>query len=172
MTVRTPQAIRGVSLSSEAPLEDIYPSIASTGVGKALDRLYNLIPQGFGQIRLSYLLFVPPTAPLALLSYLTLKVTGERYAITNRGVKRVRVLGGQTLQQAAFEDMHEIQIDPESRSEFFQTADIRLNDIHGQTLLALRGVPRPDRVVDVIREAKRARGQVKDALDRIAARPT
>lgn len=170
MPVRTPQAIRGVSSSSEAPLEQIYPSIAMTGLGKSLDRLYNLIPQGFGQVRLSYLLFVPPTVPLAALAYLALKVFGEHYAITNRAVKRVRILGGQTVQQAAFEDIHEILIDPDSRSQFFQTGDLRLNDVHGQTLLDLRGVPYPERVVAVIREAQLARQRVAASLAQIASR--
>jgi len=170
MSVRPPQAIRGVSFTSEAPLEEIYPSIARTGLGRALDRLYNLIPQGFGQVRLSYLLFVPPTVPLALLAYFVLKIAGERYAITNRAVKRVKVLGGQLIQQVALEDIHEIVIDPDSRCEFFQTADLRLNDDHGQTLLELRGVPYPERVVDVICDASSARRQVQSSLDRIAAR--
>lgn len=170
MPVRPPQAIRGVSSGSEGPLEEIYPSIAMTGLGKTLDRLYNLIPQGFGQVRLSYLLFVPPTAPLALAAYIALKVTGEHYAITSRAVKRVRILGGQTVQQALLEDIHEILVDPDSRSSFFQTADLRLNDSQGQTLLELRGVPHPDRVVAVIREARSARQRVAASLEQIAAR--
>lgn len=170
MPVRPPQAIRGVSSSSEGPLEEIYPSIAMTGLGKTLDRLYNLIPQGFGRVRLSYLLFVPPTAPLALVAYFALKIFGEHYAITSHAVKRVRILGGQTVQQALLTDIHEILIDPDSRSEFFQTGDLRLNDARGQTLLELRGVPRPERVVSVICEAQLARRQVAAALACIASR--
>lgn len=170
MPVRPPQAIRGVSASGEAPLEEVYPSIAMTGLGRALDQLYGLIPQGYGRVKLSYLLFVPPTIPLALGAYLALKAFGEYYAVTNRSVRRVRIVGGETVQQVALEDIQEIVIDADTRSDFFRTADVRLNDALGQTLLELRGVPYPERMVSVIRDAQTSRRQVASALATINAR--
>ena len=62
--------------------------VAATGIGQALNGLYESMPIRIWGIKLSHV-FALPTAPLGMLIYLLMKVTGERYVVTNRAVKRV-----------------------------------------------------------------------------------
>lgn len=169
MLTKKPQAISGVSSTYENVLEDVYPSIAVTGLGPFLNSLYESLP-GFGQVKLSYLLFIPPTLPLALLAYFLVKIGGVKYVVTNRSVKRTTLLGGQTLDEAPLLQIDQIAVDPDSRLAFFRSGDVRLSNAAGDTLLLLRGVQYPDRVVQVICEARDARLLVEQSLAAIRGR--
>lgn len=170
MTTKKPQAIAGVSSTYENVVEELFPSIAMTGLGRFLNQLYECLPVGVGQCKLSHLLFVPPTLPLALLGYLLLKVGGSRYVVTNRAVKRLKSLGNHLLEEAPLSQVARVAVDPDSRLSFFRTGDVRLSNAEGDTLLLLRGVPYPDRFCQVICETRDARRQVESSLAAIRAR--
>lgn len=169
MLTQKPQAVAGVSSNYENVLEEIYPSVGKTAIGWFLNALYESLP-GFGEIRLSYLLFVPPTWPLGLLAYVWLKITGSKYVVTNRAVKRFPVLGIRLQEEALLEQVEQISVDPDSRLAFFRSGDVRLTGANGSTLMLLRGVPYPDRLVRVIEEVRFARQQTESSLTTIRGR--
>jgi hypothetical protein len=170
MITQKTQAISGVSASYENVIEELYPSIAMTGLGQFLNQLYESIPAKIGGIKISHLLFVLPTAPLALLWYLILKVAGSRYVVTNRAVKRLASLGYRQLEEVPLAQVESVEVDPDSRLTFFRTGDVRLVNAAGDTLMLLRGVQYPDRFRQVILEARDARVQVEAALATIGKR--
>lgn len=169
MLTKKVQAISGVSPGYESVVEDLYPSIACTGLGEFLNRLYECIPVRIWGIKLSNL-FALPTAPLAILGYLGLKVFGSRYTITNRNVNESRALGIRLLKSVPLEQIADVSVDPDSRQAFYRTGDIRLTNASGDTLLLMRGIPYPDRFRQVILETRDARRQVASALSRIQQR--
>lgn len=169
ITTKT-QPISGVSTGYENVIEELYPSIAMTGLGQVLNQLYESIPQKINGIKLSHILFVLPTMPLALLAYFLLKLGGSRYLVTNRAVKRMAALGMRQLEEVPLTQIEQVTVDPDSRLSFFRTGDIRLVNAVGDTVLLLRGVPYPDRFAQVIREARDARQQVEASLATINQR--
>jgi|UniRef100_A0A7C4LKC1 hypothetical protein len=170
MPTKKPQAISGVSSTYENVIEEVYPSIAITGMGRFLNALYESIPVGIGQVKLSHVLFVLPTLPLALLTYVLLKLGGSKYVVTNRAVKRTSFLGGRLLEEVPLSQIAAVSVDPDSRLKFFRTGDVRLSDAAGDTLLLLRGVQYPDRLVQVILEVRDARRLVESSLATIRSR--
>lgn len=156
ITTKT-QPISGVSSGYENVIEELYPSIAKTGLGQFLNQLYESIPFPSNDVKLSYFLFIPPTLPLALLAYFLLKLAGERYLVTNRAVKRLSSLGYRQLQEVPLGQIESVSVDPDSRLDFFRTGDVRLVNSAGDTLVLLRGVPYPDRFAQVILEVRDAR---------------
>ncbi len=170
MITTKPQPISGVSSNYENILEDLYPSIALTGLGQSLNGLYESIPLKINGVKLSYILFVLPTMPLALLAYFLMKLSGSRYVITNRAVKRLAALGYRQLEEAPLSQISQVTVDPDSRLDFFRTGDVRLTNAGGDTLLLLRGVPYPDRFAQVILEARDARKYVEASLATISKR--
>lgn len=170
MLTKKPQAISGVSANYENVIEELYPSIAMTPIGQLLHALYESVPLGIGQFKLSYLLFIPPTIPIALLVFFWLKVFGTRYVVTNRAVKRVQSLGVRMLNEAPLAQIDQLTVDPDSRLPFFRTGDVRLSDAKGDTLLLLRGVPYPDRFRQVILETRDARRLTESSLNTIRNR--
>ena len=169
MLTKKQQAISGVSPGHESIVEEMYPSIAATGLGEALNRLYECIPIRIGGIKLSHV-FALLTAPLGMLIYLLMKVGGSRYIVTNRAVKRVASLGYKLHEAVPLAQIAQVTIDPDSRQAFFKTGDIRLSNAAGDTLLLLRGIPHPERFQQVINETRLAKSQTAASLARIQAR--
>jgi hypothetical protein len=169
MLTKKPQAVAGVSSNYENIIEDLYPSIATTFIGQLLNGLYESLP-GYGQVRLSYLLFIPFTWPLALAAYFLLKISGSKYVVTNRNVKEMSALGTRLIKETPLGNIERISIDPDSRLAFFRTGDIRLSGAAGDTLMLLRGVPFPERFVQVIEEVRQARSATEASLQAIRAR--
>ena len=169
MLTKKQQAISGVSPGYESIVEELYPSIAATGIGQALNGLYECIPIRIGGIKLSHV-FALITAPLGMLIYLLMKVGGSRYVVTNRSVKRVASLGFKLLDAVPLSQIAQVTIDPDSRQTFYKTGDIRLSNAAGNTLLLLRGVPYPERFQQVINETRDAKSQTAAALATINAR--
>jgi hypothetical protein len=170
MLTKKPQAISGVSPKSESVIEELYPSMATTGLGQLLHGLYESIPIGIGNIKLSHLLFVPPTIPLALLLYFGMKVFGSKYVVTNRAVKIGPAMGLSIDTEVPLDKISVVSVDPDSRLAFFKTGDVRLTGNAGETLLLLRGVPYPDRYRQVIAEAVDAQRMVAASLNTIRNR--
>lgn len=161
------QAITGVSPQTESVIEELYPSIAMTGIGAFLNTLYNSIPVRVWGLKVSHLLFALPTAPIAVLAYFYLKVLGAKYVVTNRAVCRKAGMGERLYQSVPLAQVTDVAIDENSRQEFYSSADIRLSDSAGKTLLVLEGVPFPERFQQVIVEARDAQHQVAASLNRI-----
>ena len=170
MLTQKPQAISGVSPDHESIIEELYPSIAATSIGEFINNVLDSIPTRIWGMKVSNLLFGLPLAPLAVLVYLWMKVFGSRYVVTNRVVKRVNSIGVRTHETVSLSQIVTASVDPDSLCEFYITGDVRLTGAGGQTLLLLRGVPRPDRFCQVIQEACDAKRQVGSALAQINAR--
>lgn len=169
MLTKKVQAISGVSPGFESVVEEMYPSIACTGLGEFLNRLYECIPVKVWGVKISNV-FALLTAPLGILIYLGLKVVGSRYTVTNRSVNRVSSLGIRLLESVPLAQIADVSIDPDSRQDFYRTADVRLTNAAGDTLLLMRGIPYPERFRQVILETRDARSQVAASLARIQAR--
>ena len=169
MLTKKQQAISGVSPGYESIVEEMYPSIAATGIGQALNGLYESIPIRIFGIKLSYV-FALVTAPLGMLIYLLMKVVGSRYVVTNRAVKQVASLGLRLQQEVPLTQIAQVSIDPDSRQTFYKTGDVRLSNANGDTLLLLRGIPHPERFQQVIDETRIAKSQTAAALAAINAR--
>ncbi|MDZ4689474.1 MAG: hypothetical protein SH850_30735 [Planctomycetaceae bacterium] len=169
MLTKKPQAIAGVSPGSESIIEELYPSITATWLGQLLNGLYESIPIGMGNIKLSHA-FALVTWPFALVGYLLMKVGGSRYVVTNRSVKRRVSIGDRLLEETPLAGIDRVTVDPDSRLAFFKTGDVRLSSAAGDTLLLLRGVPYPDRFCQVILEARDAQQQVAASLATMNAR--
>jgi hypothetical protein len=163
------QAISGVSPGFESIVEEMYPSIAATGIGQVLNNVYEAVPTRIWGIKLTNA-FALPTAPLGMVVYLLMKVFGERYVVTNRAVKRVAALGFRLFQEVPLAQIAGVSIDPDSRLAFFKTGDVRLTNAAGETLLLMRGIPYPERFQQVINETRTAKSQTAAALATINAR--
>lgn len=163
------QAITGVSPNYETVIEDVYPSIAATGIGQALNGLYECVPFRIWGIKLSHV-FALVTAPIGALVYLLMKAFGSRYVVTNRSVRRMSAIGFQLMESVPLTQIAEVTIDPDSRQTFYRTGDIRLSNAGGDTLLLLRGIPYPERFQQVILETRDAKNQTAAALAMIQAR--
>ena len=170
MLTQKPQAISGVSPDHEAVIEELYPSIAATSLGDLIQGLLESIPVRVWGMKVSNLLFGLLLAPLAAIVYLWMKVFGCRYVLTNRAIKRLNALGFRLQESVPLAQVASISVDPDSRMSFYQTGDIRLVGLGGQTVMLLRGIPRPDRFAQVIQETCDAKRQVESSLARIKAR--
>ncbi len=169
-TAAPPQAIAGVSSTQEREIETEFPSIAAVAPGRLLGSLLNSIPAGIGSVKFSYLLFGLPLAPLGVLGYLQLKVTGQRYLVTNRSVSVRGALTGQSVKQVALKDIAAVDVDVLAGQEFFRAGDVVLRNAAGDEILRCAGVPQPDRFRHVILNARDARLQSDDALAAINKR--
>ncbi|GIX04150.1 MAG: hypothetical protein KatS3mg114_0019 [Planctomycetaceae bacterium] len=168
--MKRPQAIAGVSPQHETLIEEFYPSLAATPLGRFLDSLYESMPYGLGRLKLSYVLFIPPTLPVVALAYFYMKIAHGKYVLTNRALKHTTLLGGRLLAEVPLLEIQEVAIDERSRGRFFPVADVVVTRTQSDSELILRGMPYPDRVVQVIVEAREARRQVGQALQTIERR--
>jgi hypothetical protein len=167
---RSTPAIAGVSSTVENRIEELFPSVAMTSLGRWMVRLYNCWPVPMGPLPLSAWLFVLPSAPLVAVTYVILKLWGPRYLVTNRAVKQLRGLGRQVLVETPWSQVARATVDPDSRLPYFRTGDVRVEGLQGETLQLLRAVPYPDRFASVLNTVATARQSVQDAQDRIHRR--
>jgi hypothetical protein len=169
---RKPSAISGVSASLEAEIMTIYPSVASMGLARALGGLYEILPLKIFGVKLSYMLFVLPTAPLALLMYSMLKVVGHRFTLTNRSMQKWKSLGSHKVSQVALTDITSIEVRQLAGQKFYKAGDLVL--IGGKSndeLMTISGVPYPHIFKQTILEARDARQMTAASLATIKARP-
>jgi hypothetical protein len=169
-TAAPPQAIAGVSPSHEREIETEFPSIAAVAPGRILGGLMNCLPVGTGIVKLSYLIFGLPLAPLGVIGYLQLKVTGQRYTVTNRSVSVRGAMTGAVVKQVALKDVASVDVDVLGGQEFFRAGDVVLRNAGGDEILRCAGVPQPERFKHVIIEARDARMQSDEALAAINKR--
>ena len=87
MLTKKVQAISGVSPGFESVVEELYPSIACTGIGGFLNRLYECIPIKIWGVKISHV-FALLTAPIGV-------------AMTEKEKTVLRLAGKITAQQIA-----------------------------------------------------------------------
>jgi hypothetical protein len=171
MSSKRPPAISGVTSSAEAPIASVYPSIAATGLGRLLGQIYESIPLRICGLKLSNLLFVLPTAPIAASIYLLQKIGGTRYLLTNRALQAWQSLGNMRVASVNLSDISDVEIHQDPGQVFFRAADLFILNKAGVRILTLAGVPFADIFRRTILEARDARQQVAASLDTIRARP-
>ena len=169
-TALQPQPIAGVSPQIENTIMTVYPSLAAWGAGRAIGRLCDSIPLKLNGIKLSYLMFGLPAAMLALLLYVTQKILGDRYVLTNRALESRAALGKTLRGRAALTEIDHVDIERRGGQAFYHAGDLVAYDAAGNVLLRLDGVPRPDVFRQTILEARDARRQTEASLATIAAR--
>ncbi len=170
MVNRNPPAISGVSAEAEALIMTVYPSIAATALGRLIGSCLESLPLKIGGVKLSHLLFFAPAAAIAAPLYGFLKLFGETYVLTNRGVQKRSSLGNRLISQVPLTSIEDVVVREEPGQAFYPAADIYLMDKSGTGLAVLAGVPRADVFRQTIVEARDAHKQVAAALKTIKAR--
>lgn len=170
MAVMAQSPIAGVSAGRDRLIEVTYPSIAATGLGRLIGTLCSSIPVRIGGVPLSCLLFGLPVAPLGAAIYLSQKVLGNRYLLTNRGVEVRKSIGTQLEHRVELANIAAITITVDPGQEFSKAGNLELRDARGGVLLTLPGVKWPERLKSAIQEARDARMSNDAALAQIQAR--
>jgi len=170
MPAAKPQAIFGVSAGYESTIETVYPSIAASGIGRAIGRICDSVPIRVAGIKLSHLLFGPLVAPFALIGYAVYKLFDSRYVLTNRSVRVLSSIGDKLKGEVGLGEIDNIAIRVRSGQEFYHAGDLVLLKAGGDELLTLPAVPRPARLRQVILDARDARLLSDASLATINAR--
>lgn len=164
-----PQAISGVS-TGENQIMTVYPSICAGGLGRLLGSLYDSIPVRIFGPKLSRLLFVLPSAPIALALYVLQKLTGNKYVLTNNSVEVWSLIGKRRSGTVALSDVSGVQTTQRGGQAFYDAADLELLSESGDTLMTLPGLPRAEVFGETIMKAYSAKSSVASALATIEAR--
>ena len=170
MPSTTSQAISGVSADRENVSMIVYPSMAATGLGRALGNLFESIPLKINGIKLSHLLFPLPASPIALKIYFYMKIFGNRYVLTNRSVQIWKSLGSRMVSEVPLADVEQITRHQSSGQIFYKASDLSLLGADGKVLMQLDGVPNAEVFRQTLLKARDARRQVQASLGTIAAR--
>lgn len=180
MATAIAQPIAGVSANRETEIEVIYPSVAGGFLGAIIGNIMSIatgIPSGKGiagtillAIRLAlYVALGSVCVPLVLLAY-AMKVFGSSYVLTNRSVQQRSFFGGSMSNQVALGDIADIEVTTESGYEFHRVRDLNLQNAQGATLMTIAAIPYPERLCQIIFDAREARVQSDDAFAAIQAR--
>jgi hypothetical protein len=163
-------AIAGVSSSAEIEIRRKYPSIGGKSIGQFLGSIYESIPAKICGVKLSYLLFVLPSAPFAILGYVVEKLTGEKWILTNRSIQRWASMGARQIQSLSLTEIDEIAIEITPGMVFYKCGNLHLQDAKGKTLMELKGVNNPEIFRETLLKSRESRTQVEAALATIEAR--
>jgi len=164
------QPIAGVSPNQERILEAVCPTVGATGIGQTLGGLFDSIDLKINGVKLSYLLFCLPLAPVALTVYLLQKVLGNQYILTNRSVEVRKIVGRILLEKVALADIDAVNVVVRAGQAFYRAGDLDLVNARGEIMMRLAGVPWPERLRKAILETRDARRQSDASLARIDAR--
>ena len=128
---------------AEATIMTVWPSVASTGLGKALGRLYR-IREGFGPVSIGRLSLLA-TIPIGLVLYLSLRLPWaiKRYRLTNRRVAIEVGINPRVVQYVALDNFDAIDVDVSPGQEWFAAGDLIFRRGQIETL-RLAGVSRPE----------------------------
>ena len=141
--------------TAEATVMTVWPSVASTGLGRALGRIYR-IRDGFGPISIGRLAFLA-TIPVGLALYLSMRLPWaiRRYRLTNRRVAIERGVGGEVVQFVDLDRFDAIDVVVEPGQEWYAAGDLVFRRGQVETL-RLPGVSRPESFRRVCLEARQA----------------
>jgi hypothetical protein len=170
MATLATQPICGVSSNSETEIRSRYPSIAASALGRLIGSLCESIPAKIWGVKLSYLIFALPLAPLGTLTYVLQKLFGVKYTLTNRSVQVWSVIGVRQHRGVALTDIADIELSVQPGQEFYNAGDLTLVDAKGDVLLKISGIQRPDIFRENILKARQARTATQESLAAIAAR--
>jgi hypothetical protein len=139
------QPISGVvpPATAEATVMTVWPSVASTGLGRSLGRLYR-IREGFGPISVGRLALLA-TIPLGLMLYLSMRLPWaiRRYRLTNRRVMIERGINPHVEQFVDLERFDTIDVVVSPGQEWYAAGDLVFRRGPIETL-RLPGVSRPE----------------------------
>lgn len=166
------QPIAGVSTNRETEIEAVYPSVAGSGLGALMGSILGPLAQiRTTVIRVPLMVaFGGLLMPLAIVAYAATKILGNHYIVTNRSVQRRAILGGAMFGQVALADIHDVYISAGASYAFYRVGDLHLVDAQGNDLLVLAAVPYPDRLRQVILDAREARRLSDASLAHIQGR--
>jgi hypothetical protein len=141
----TMQSIAGVSPPSvsETTVMTVWPSVASTSLGKMLGRLFR-IKDGFGPVSFGRLALLACT-PIGLMLYLSLRLPWaiQRYRLTNRRVIVERGINPRIQQFVDFDKFDSIELVVEPGQEWYAAGDLVFRKGAVETF-RLPGVSRPE----------------------------
>lgn len=139
------QAISGVvpPAVAEATVMTVWPSVAATGLGRSLGRLYR-IRDGVGPISVGRLALLA-TIPLGLMLYLSMRLPWaiRRYRLTNRRIMIERGINPVVEQYADLDRFDAIDVAVSPGQEWYAAGDLVFRRGPIETL-RLTGVSRPE----------------------------
>ncbi len=157
MNTKNEQLISGVvpPAVAEATVMTVWPSVASTGFGRALGRLYR-IKEGFGPFSIGRLALLA-TIPVGLMLYLSMRLPWaiRRYRLTNRRVIVERGVNPKVEQYVDLERFDAIDVVVQPGQEWYAAGDLVFRRGQIETL-RLPGVSRPESFRRVCLEARQA----------------
>ena len=170
MSSSQPTAIAGVHTSSETLITHAYPSVAATELGQTLGRLYESFSTKLFGVRLSYLLFALPTAPIAALIYLLQILFGKKYRLTNQALEVRAMLGERLFERIELEKIGALEIEQQAGQQYYHAGDIIVKNLNEDVVFTMEGISRPYVFQHNILEAQQAKTRVAAALEHIRAR--
>jgi hypothetical protein len=151
------QTILGITppAVAEATVMTVWPSVAATGLGRALGRLYR-IPSGFGPVSVGRLALLA-TIPFGLGLYLSMRLPWaiRRYRLTNRRVVIERGINPKVEQFVDLDRFDAIDVVVQPGHESYSAGDLVFRRGPIETL-RLPGVSRPESFRRVCLEARQA----------------
>jgi hypothetical protein len=151
------QTISGVVPPSvaEATVMTVWPSVASTGFGRMLGRVYR-IKDGFGPVSVGRLALLA-TIPVGLMLYLSMRLPWaiRRYRLTNRRVAIERGINPKVEQYVDLERFDAIDVVVQPGQEWYAAGDLVFRRGQVETL-RLPGVSRPESFRRVCLETRQA----------------
>lgn len=166
------QAITGINSGAETEIRSRYPSLAGTSIGRMIGGICDSIPTKVWGIKISYLLFALPFAPVTAALYLLQKVFGEKYVLTSRSIRRCNSFGTRELQELSLTEIGDITVSQQDGQEFYRASDLHVSDSKGNTVMRLNGVPNAEIFRQSILKARDSRSENEQALATINARQT
>jgi hypothetical protein len=150
------QTIAGVSPPSvaETTVMTVYPSVAATGLGRWLGRLFR-IRDGLGPLSIGRLALLA-CMPIGLLLYLSLRLPWaiQRYRLTNRRVLVERGVNATVQQFVEFDQFDSVEVVVDPGQEWYAAGDLVFRKGQVQTF-RLPGVSRPEVFRRTILEVQR-----------------
>jgi len=169
--MQTRQTIAGVSPPSvaETTVMTVYPSVAATGLGRSLGRLFR-IRDGIGPLSIGRLALLA-SMPIGLALYLSMRLPWaiQRYRLTNRRVLVERGVVPKIQQFVDFDQFDSIEVVVDPGQEWYAAGDLVFRKGQTQTF-RLPGVSRPEVFRRTILEVQRGyRGVAAIQAEALAA---
>jgi hypothetical protein len=111
-----------------------------------------------------------PLSAIAVLLYAYLKVTGQRFMLTNRAVVVKTALGRREVTRADLTEIADVRVTQMPGQDFYRCADVDLLNAAGKPILRLAGIPQATIFKSTILKARDAAVQTRSSLATIDAR--
>lgn len=173
MPVLAAQPIAGVSSNRETEIEVIYPSVASGVVGRLAGAIMGAAAATpFLPLRLLVMVIVGALlgVPLGLLAYALTRLFGNCYVLTNRSIRARSIVGAKSGPATPLADIAGISIARRPSYKFHRVGDLNLENAQGDVLMTIPAIPYPERLRQVIVDAREARLRSDESLAAIQKR--